>query len=380
LLGELSVHREVRIVSALFLMCSPVFLAHQDQIFSDIPFLFFYFVYLFLALRAFDHPENLWVNLGLGFVGFLLIFTRSIGIIFPVLELIFALWVLIGGVKNVKKIALTISGFILCFVLYKLYSVMIHYDYGANEVHSLKVDDHLRTLKTNSGYYGGLVEQFITGKYISKLFLRVHSVIVYHLFVAAVFVFMFFDLVKNIVKGDISALAVKYRKELFIGICSLTYLAVILIWPYRQTSRFLFPVLPFLLVLIFRYLVFPDKSLIRAGLLSLFIFLMIADLVISVKDGIHDKKEEMQTGPFSKKALHMVGEVKALTRPEDTLVFYKARWMHLMTGRISVITDTTSNLRKYQVAVLKKGRDTENVAGLEHLYEDDEFVMVRLKH
>lgn len=148
-------------------------------------------------------------------------------------------------------------------------------------------------------------------------------------------------------------LAQRWRRDLPVLAYVLLTLFFFCIWPSKQGLRYLLPVIPFYVsfaltgvqavgwlrrVTLLRPLVW-GAALIPAA----FVF---QQLMISTHLSSQNLRNErtVAAGPFTPAAQDMFRFVADSTRPEDVIIFRKARIMRLMTGRMSLMINTVDGL------------------------------------
>ena len=166
----------------------------------------------------------------------------------------------------------------------------------------------------------------------------------------------------------IAGAARRYRSDypamIYIGLTLLLYV----FWPYEQGIRFLFPILPF-------YLSFAVSELetlharvtaVKGGLWKALCFLP-AFLVIlffgfhavnAAYRNIND--DTIAHGPFAPTSEEMFLFIARHTDTDSTIIFFRPRFMRLMTGRQSVMVDRVEQISRGDYLCLYLGSDASN--------------------
>ena len=147
------------------------------------------------------------------------------------------------------------------------------------------------------------------------------------------------------------------RRDYYIIVYIFFTFALYVIWPVSdQGLRFLFPILPFYLYFVFIGLeVFvrsfckpKEKLFVQTFVVLLFIFIaayFVKSTVAQAANNIRNQRANEQ-GAFSKAADDVFSFIRENTGSDDILIFRKPRVMRLRTGRQSLIVDISSEIFK----------------------------------
>ncbi|MBF0562726.1 MAG: hypothetical protein HQL37_12040 [Alphaproteobacteria bacterium] len=181
----------------------------------------------------------------------------------------------------------------------------------------------------------------------------------------------------------------------WLGYIALTFL-LYSIWPWRQGIRFLFPLLPFYVLLIIIGLESIADGIVRhtrqpmLGLLlfaSAFVWdLSQAHRSLLALDALTNSRET-QDGPFGDGATRLFSFIKSESQPDDILIFRKPRVIALLTGRRAFRTRNTAEFGKGSILVIDRNFDDqwfnaipESSKSLLHtIYDDGRFIVFRLQ-
>lgn len=143
-------------------------------------------------------------------------------------------------------------------------------------------------------------------------------------------------------------------RDLHIYAYSLATLAVFILWPERQGLRFIYPILPFLFIFWFDGLNLAVAQLrlkwqkaARIVLITFWIALAVISLAVSstfARNNLAANREI--NGPFDPVSAQMFEFVREKTPAESVVIFFKPRAMRLFTERDSFMTDRCEDLPK----------------------------------
>lgn len=297
------------LLTIMLLVCIPYFWYLKDTIQSEIPFLLFTYISIFIIQKAYQSnelPKNkLIYSLFAGLFIYLSYGTKPLGgILIPC--------IIIYEIIKYKKLSqFSIATTILFAIAITIHSILFPPD--SSYLDQLRVNNLISSIPTHINWYidAGLV---IFDNGYSNL-------INFVLFIIACILAIIGYIVR--VKKNISIL------ELFF----LAYLGVIILWPASQGIRYLIPIIPIFLIYVviglsqLQYI--PVKS-VRSILYYLFIIAMFGSYLgryskinFDAKYGGIDKKEAIQLFEY----------IKENTKVDDVFIFRKPRVLALYTDR-----------------------------------------------
>jgi hypothetical protein len=146
--------------------------------------------------------------------------------------------------------------------------------------------------------------------------------------------------------------------------CGLTLLLFVL-WPEQQGLRYIFPMLPFFVYFAYRGMkanafALTDRHRTAGNRLTHAVWIGVALSFVVASVRLVGQKSRPTGGPFAAESLDMFDAVKAKTTRGDLVVFDKPRLMRLMTDRDAILVDRCDQLAKGRVVVVRKGGGDAN--------------------
>lgn len=338
LLMRTGLDRRVSLLVLLLFAFHPDLLDFLDLVLSDIPFLFLSTLALLLMERMDARPPPAAARCAwLGAVVFAAFFTRTVGILLLgvlVAPLAWKAWRLRPGGEREGGAARPAVIGILVFGLLWLASRQVLPD-GQTSYPAPGLGVSLSTAWQNAGRYGEDAMHFLAGR-------RSHPAISSVLIVAA-----------------IAGAATRRRENLrFLAYLGLT-VGVLLAWPEYQGLRFLFPVLPVLAFFIVAGMRAATARLpprIRSPALVALCASWVAMVGV---DGWMEGRRPIEGGPgggpFDVQSTELFRFIRAETKPDSVIVFFKPRAMRLMTGRDAFMGTDCDRVARGDYLVLHKG-------------------------
>jgi hypothetical protein len=324
---------------------SPVLLAFEDNVLSDIAFLFFSTLSILSIEKVIVAPQkpegsparNVW----LGIVLFAAFLVRTNGILLvPTLFLTQAILYLRHrwpeqDLKRIFAIAL------IPHLVFALLTVALLTILPGGEVSTLS---HFKSLT-----FDRLYENFAAYIVLPSVFFW--SLPFYDICYGALLPFLVGGAVLSHEK-DLHAL-------IYIGLSVLLFIT----WPEQQGLRYLFPLLPFFIYFSYRGMQATAFGLTeeyrRAGTLltrALWMAILASFALTSFRLARTNlaRRRAPNGGPFDAVSAEMFEVIKTRTAPDSLIVFDKPRAMSLMTRRDSLLIDTCDQLGKGNFVVLRK--------------------------
>lgn len=157
----------------------------------------------------------------------------------------------------------------------------------------------------------------------------------------------------------------RFKRDYHLILYVVFTVALHIVYPYRDGIRYLFPLLPFYLYFTFQGLstlrfdhqfqsirwVRQPEILSRAVACLLIALFFMASTVSAYRNVTGDRNID---GPFAADSAEMFGFIKAQTRDQDIIVFFKPRAMRLFTGRKSFAAIERERLLRGDYVVIHK--------------------------
>lgn len=323
---------------------NPVLIIFNNYILSEIPYLFFSLFSIFL-IDKFSIERKFWVNkpfsLSLtGFCIFLAYFMRTIGIVL-IPTLLFCQFI-----ENRKPLKQSFKAYIkenkfdllphvTFFVLFFLSKKVL--PDGSSLYLSMFSNASIKQISGNIIYYIKLPAIFFGEVYIP-------SIIIYIITIP----FVVYGIIKSFKKSYIYLVYI---------VCTVS---ILIIWPFQEGIRFIFPLLPFYIYFLFIGLLnisisfpsiirHPEKNFIVKQnkfcivfSLCLISYFLIQTLLTAYPNF---KNKRMIDGPFLPESAEMFSYVINNTNINDSIIFFKPRVLTLLTNRRSYATSDFSHIR-----------------------------------
>ena len=290
------------------------FLNFSANILSDLPFMFFLYLALFIIEKSYHFEKlKIWQNILYGFLIYLAYGTRSVGIL-----ILFSLVVL--DIIKFKKITKSSTQIMIFFItLALLQHVFLYRDYSV-------IDKNLLSPKLISSNIVNYATSFFFFWYngYSK--------------VLHIFVFCLFSIL------SIIGFVVRIKERLTIlEIFFVLYIISLIILPGYDPIRYILPIVP--LYLFFAFWLTSRINYSKYGISANFIFFVLLFFILcSYVGGVFIK---MDYGPIGervtkKEAAELFNYIKINTGQKDVFIFSKARALALFTDRSASVYHLTS--------------------------------------
>ena len=328
---------ESLLIVALFAF-NPMMIQILDQILSDIPFLFFSTLSLWLITK--DGRGSTWQNIAIGASIFFVVFIRATGILllgsFMIVEFLKLIahrrdW---GTVRKIVLDSLTVLG---SFTLLLIISSLLFPNGGGSYF----------------AQYAGMTAETIRNfavRYFDSYSLFFGS--------EAGWKFLYYGLLIFFLIGVWR----RWREDLIFIIFFGSWMMVHIAYPYWQGPRYIFPVLPIFIYFIFQGMKFslgklpPERA--RAGQWVFYGFwsvLIVFFLFTSSASGLTNLKNNRDiSGPFDPYSKEVYKYIQENTTADSVVIFFKPRVMKLMTDRESIMSTECSRMPKGDYLVLSR--------------------------
>ena len=346
----LTKNRLARTESPLFVSLfafNPLLLNFLDQILSDIPFLFFSTLALFLMLK--EKPRSTLNATLLGAVVAFAFFIRTTGILllasFLVVEFFKLLSQQASRESNMKTIRNAIVVCATFGMLWIIYSLIFP---GGSESYFAQLAGF--SFNTTLGFidtYFKLFSQFFGASPIWRYLYYV--------------LFVFF----------LMGAWVRRKDETILIVFFLLWMLLLIIWPIRQGPRFIFPLLP-----VFIYFTFQGmRSVISRlpmnyhqpgqwtfygfwlSIIGIFLFNSSIDAYTNLKN------DRVINGPFDMYSMEVYNFIKEETPADSVIIFFKPRALRLMTNRDTLMSTECKRMPLGNYIVLsRKVEENQQIA------------------
>src|SRR5699024_11346640 len=145
-------------------------------------------------------------------------------------------------------------------------------------------------------------------------------------------------------------------------VCSSDLLGVLAVWPYTSGVRFLFPLFPLFIYFCYQGLVKVmelwlnnrNTQRIASSFMGGWALLLLVQMIIVATTLDHQITIDGPEHPASQEVFTFI---RGHTQPNDKIIFFKPRVLHLYTGRKSFIMEYKEDLRRgdYYIMHKKKG-------------------------
>jgi hypothetical protein len=324
---------------------NPLLLQFLDQILSDIPYLFFSTLSLWLVTK--EGKSSTQQNILIGVSIFLVTFLRATGILLLGCFLLVEFFRLINYRRDpgtVKQVVL--DSFVVCvsfILLLGLNSVLFP---GGG-------DSYL-------AQYAGLNAEMIRNSVVA--YFNVYSLFFGE---AAGWRYLYYVLVIFFLIGSWT----HWKEELFFLLFFGLWMIVHIAYPYWQGPRYVFPLLPIFIYFTFQGMKFviqklPEKFS-RIGYGTLYSFWSLIALVFlfnsSINASINLQHDRDINGPFDQYSKEVYKYITEETPANSVIIFFKPRVMVLMTDHPTIMSTECDRMLKgdYLVLSRKVGRNQQ---------------------
>lgn len=345
-------NRRLSLFDSLLLLAvfafSPTLLNFQNNLLSDIPFLFFSTLALLLIettlIAKDDFAGGILPNAGLGAALFAAFFVRTNGILLvPTLFLtqVILFWRTRSTVTRNPRRALPLA--LIPHLVFGLLAALALTVFPAGEGSHLA---HYAALT-----WGRVLDNLTA--YLTMPAAFFENVPLAQILYGATLPFALGGAVLNA------------KKDFHLAVYIVLSLALFITWPDTQGIRFLFPLLPFIFYFALRGMQATAFALLdyyrKAGdrLTRLFwAGILVSFMVTSVglaRDNLASQRAP-NGGPFEDISAELFDFIESNTSPDSVLIFYKPRALRLMTGRDALVVDDCAALGKGDYVVIRKKR------------------------
>ncbi len=324
---------------------NPLLLQFLDQILSDIPYLFFSTLSLWLITK--DGSRSAQQNILIGVSIFLVTFLRATGILLLVCFLIVEFFKLINQRADwgtVKQILLGSSIVCVSFILLWIASSVLFPGGGGSylsQYAGLSVDKIRNSIAAYFNVYSLFFGQAAGWRYLY------YALVVFFLIGAGT----------------------RWREDLFFLLFFVLWMVVHIAYPYWQGPRYIFPLLPIFIYFTFQGMKFviqklPEKHA-QIGYNTLYGFWSLITIIFLFNSGLNAyinlQHDRAINGPFDQYSNEVYKYIRENTPANSVIIFFKPRVMVLMTDHRTIMSTECSRMLKgdYLVLSRKVGRNQQ---------------------
>lgn len=317
---------------------NPLLIQFLDQILSDIPFLFFSTLSLWLITS--DGRRSLLQSVLIGASIYFLVFLRATGILLLGCFLIVEFLRLLkhrGDRGTVRQIVMGSAVVCLAFVLLWVVNSMLFPSGGGSYLEQ---------------YAGMTLEQVTT--FATRYFN------VYGLFFGegSGWLYLYYGLVIFFLIG----LWRHWRGELVFTLFFALWMLVHIPYPYWQGPRYIFPLLPIFMYFTFQGMKYGIGKLpegyARAGQWAFYGFWSLLAVVFLISSSLNAfvnlQSDRDISGPFDPFSREVYKYIQDETPPDSIVIFFKPRVMRLMTDRATIMSTECDRMLKGDYLVLSR--------------------------
>jgi 4-amino-4-deoxy-L-arabinose transferase-like glycosyltransferase len=352
---------------------NPLLLQFLDQILSDIPFLFFSTLSVYLVTKE---ERTLIHFILLGVSLFFTVFIRTTGIVLLLIFLVLELYFMITKVPNQNtRRQIILNMLITCVIFTVLWLLNILFFPGGSESY----------LAQYAGLSWETVTSLLSGYFnVFSLFFGESTAwnVLYYVLVA------FFLL----------GAWQKHREEPVFILFFTLWLLVHITWPYWQGPRFIFPLLPIFIYFSFQGMKFllgklPEHFR-ENGQWIVYSFWLILGCTFLFTSGVNAyenlQNDRSINGPFDPYSKEVYNYIKDETSADSVVVFFKPRVMRLMTDRDAIMSMECDRILRgdYLVLSRKVGRNQqippEEISAcnlpLQEVFKNTRFIIYQIRN
>jgi hypothetical protein len=323
---------------------NPELLRFQDNILSDITFLFLSTASILLIETTIvaDHPEGTrWRNVALGAVVFLAFSVRTSGLLL-VPTLLVTQTIRYRGLYPSRSDWTRVMPIVaIPYLLFGVLTLALLVVFQSGEASFLAL---YRTMTRRDVINNVWTYLILPGEFF-------RSVPLGNILAGALFPFL------------AAGIAVSYRQDFPVLIyCGLTLLLLIT-WPSQDGLRYMFPVLPFFIYFTYRGTQAAARVLCqryhRAGeraVRTAWLVVVAAFAIGSIRSArINlDRHRVVNDGPFGRPSAELFDWIRSATAPDSVVIFFKPRAMRLLTDRAALLVENCGQLAKGDYVVIRK--------------------------
>jgi hypothetical protein len=317
---------------------NPLLIEFLDYILSDIPFLFFSTLTLYLVTR--EKPRG-WLHYA--FIGAAIFFTtflRATGLLLLACFLAVEFFKLLTHRREkevVKKIVL--NSFIVCAAFAILWGANALIFPGGGESYLTQYEN--LTVELVKGFIGAYFKVF-------GWFFGEQTGWQYLYYVVLAFALL--------------GAWIRRREELYFILFFAVWMLVHITYPYWQGSRYIFPLLPIFIYFAFQGMKFAVGKLsekyqttgqrVVYGFWLVLVGYFFVNSSVSAYNSVRNGRQI--NGPFDPVSMEVYDWVERKTPPDSVLIFYKARAMRLMTNHPTIMINECDGMLKGDYLILSK--------------------------
>ena len=327
---------ESLLVVSLFAF-NPLLIQFLDQILSDIPFLFFSTLSLFLMIQ--NGQRSTFHEVAIGTTIFFTTFLRVTGVLLLGCFLIVEFFHLLQRRQDRTAAFEIIKGsFIICFVFSLLWVInLLLFPNGGESYFS----QYSQLLETARGFIPAYFHVF------SLFFGETQG-----------WKYLYYSLLIFFLLGAWH----RWKQEPIFLLFFVLWIIVHITYPYWQGPRYIFPLLPIFIYLIFQGMKFligklPEQHQFIAQR-TFYAFWILIGGIFLVRSGMNAyanlQADRAINGPFDPFSTEVYNYIKEKTPPESVVVFFKPRVMVMMTEHPTIMSTECERMWKGDYLVLSR--------------------------
>ena len=349
------------LIIALSILFNYYFMVSLDLIGSDIPYLFFALMSLYLIKK--HRRSNKWLHqLGIGMIISFAFLLRTSGV-----SILFTLG-FIHFYEDIKLFAgdpgSYLRGNYRRFLPYIVFIIAIILDgtfYYSGE------QNHIRLLQNAS--VSQAIDNLIHYATEFKLFLILYYPEISVLFLILSTPFLVIGIIRNL------------KHNLLFLVFIAANFGIYAIWPEQERVRFLFPVLPFYFYFLVKGILIVSASAPRFKLHLLPYFLLLGIMIQGLFYSFRDFHQDNSSNVLSPASTEVFNFITTKTDPSALFIFTKPRTLRLMTGRNAIAQSETSGMLNSEASFVLKFREPMlEINGFELIFSNKDFELYRINH
>lgn len=322
------------------------FITFSDNILSDIPFFFFSILTLLLMKKSNTILNQIILGVSICFSYFI----RDIGIVLIPTLLTYQIQLFLTEKRNIKNKIFYIIPYLIFASFFV--SIFVFLPKGGENHYTMVLSNFsFALLKESILYYSYLVSGYF--------------------FTTPVF---FLPILIIVFIGMLST----WKQDLYFIAYTAFICIVLIVWPAYQGTRFIFPIIPFILFFLLKGAIYIfDKFTfnVRYLVILLFIFLGRTSL-ISIKQIIYFCKTDTNQS-YTPEMVEIYNYITKNVREKEIIGFFKPRALRLFTDRNAIYTDQYHYAKSNATYLLiEKDEYTSMITKFNKVYETPNYVLI----
>jgi hypothetical protein len=323
------------------------FLTFTDNVLSDLPFLFFSLLAIYLMERS---KTFLQMTL-LGLVIFYAYFVRDIGVFLIPTLFVFQAQKAFQNKKEFREKKLFL---LIPYVVFLFFFGLSKWILPAGGGNHYAIFYNMTFTTRLLNYYAELLSAYLFDSTIS--------------------VFLWIPLLLLILTG----MYIHARKGIHILFYVLIIFVISVMWPSKQGIRFLFPIIPFILYFLFQGLIYLSK-IIKFKYLNISIFLFAAIIVFENQKKVIRFSRVDTNAVKSEQMEDLYDCVIRNTDEKSVVVFDNPRVLRLFTERNSFYSTNNDTVRMYADYSIRDRNDFIDISWMKSIDNTDKYTLYKIE-